>query len=54
MKLRLITKNQLLSKPVFQEPLVEIQAEALTKIVILGIQRLQQLQPKSFYAKTFT
>jgi hypothetical protein len=32
---------------------LEIRAELETKIVILGIQRLQQLQPVSFRAKTF-
>jgi hypothetical protein len=32
-------------------PLLEIHAEMETKIVILGIERLQQLQPVSFRAK---
>jgi hypothetical protein len=32
---------------------LEIDAELETKMVILGIQRLQQLQPVSFHAKTF-
>jgi hypothetical protein len=40
MKRRLVTENQLLSKPIFLQLLLEIHAELETKIVTLGIQRL--------------
>jgi len=53
MKRHLVTENQLLSKPVFLKPLLEIHAEVKTKIVILGIQHLQQLQPVFCHAMMF-
>jgi hypothetical protein len=51
MKRRDATGSHLLSKRVFLQPLLEIHAELETEIVILGIQRLQHLQPVSFDAK---
>jgi hypothetical protein len=50
-KRRDATGSQLLSKRLFLQPLLDIHAELETEIVILVIQRLQQLQPVSFDAK---
>jgi protein-arginine kinase activator protein McsA len=53
MKLSGVIESQLLKKPGFLLPLLEIHAELKKKVLIPVIQRLQQVQQVTFRSKTF-